>query len=155
MYLTKEEIKNKFYIKERAENTEVDKGAEKDWLVFQDLENFRYTYALPLVEFKRVTELKGIKIPEGMDARIIEEHRAYSHFKEGDLYFIKDIAINPFTGEKYIVYQALYGEAKIWIRPYNMFCEKVEEGRVDNLTGQIYRFEILKTYKYMESQGSH
>lgn len=147
MNLTNEEIKNGFYIKEIAENTEGDKGVEKEWVVFQDTKDPGITYAVPLVEFDKLTEINIVKSSKEVDTRIIEKHRAYSHFKEGDLYFIRDIAINPFTGEKFTVYQALYGEAKVWIRPYNMFCEKVEEGRVDNLTGQEYRFEILKTYK--------
>ena len=47
----------------------------------------------------------------------------YKHFK-GDLYFVEDIAIHSESGEKYVVYRALYGDAKLYIRPYDMFISE-------------------------------
>ena len=41
------------------------------------------------------------------------------------------IAKDSETLEKMVVYQALYGEGEIWVRPYEMFLETVErDGKV-------------------------
>lgn len=61
----------------------------------------------------------------------------YKHYK-GDLYLLEDIAINSETLEKMVIYRALYGDNKLWCRPYDMFFEKV------NKNGQKYRFEYIK-----------
>ena len=52
--------------------------------------------------------------------REIKINGIYKHFK-GDLYFVEDIAIHSETGEKYVVYRALYGNNDLYIRPYDMF----------------------------------
>ena len=59
----------------------------------------------------------------------------YRHFK-GDLYLLEDIAYNSETEEKMVIYRALYGETRLWCRPYDMFFEEV------NKNGQKYRFEL-------------
>ena len=59
----------------------------------------------------------------------------YKHYK-GDLYIVEDIAINSETEEKMVVYRALYGDNKLWVRPYNMFFDIV------NKNNQKYRFEL-------------
>ena len=59
----------------------------------------------------------------------------YKHFK-GDLYIVEDVAINSETLEKMVIYRALYGDGKLWCRPYDMFLEEV------NINGQKYRFEL-------------
>ncbi len=64
----------------------------------------------------------------------------YKHYK-GDLYLLEDIAINSETLEKTVIYRALYGEGKLWCRPYDMFFEKVDKN------GQEYRFQ----YQEIES----
>lgn len=61
------------------------------------------------------------------------------HFK-GNIYLILDVAEHTETGERLVVYKALYGEGKVWVRPIDMFLEKVPEGK-ENPTGQIWRFE--------------
>ncbi len=43
------------------------------------------------------------------------------------------------TEEEMVVYQALYGERGIWVRPLNMFLEKVEVGGKS-----VDRFEEIK-----------
>ena len=59
----------------------------------------------------------------------------YKHYK-GDLYLIEDIAIHTETEEKMVIYRSLYGEGKLWTRPYSMFLDEV------NINGQKYRFEL-------------
>ena len=49
----------------------------------------------------------------------------YRHFK-GNLYQVLFEATHSETMEEMVVYQALYGERGIWVRPKNMFTEKIE-----------------------------
>lgn len=54
----------------------------------------------------------------------------YRHFKGGE-YEVTDIAIHSETVEEYVVYKALYGEGKTWIRPLKMWKETLEkDGKV-------------------------
>ena len=46
----------------------------------------------------------------------------YRHFK-GKEYRVISIAKDSETKEEYVVYQALYGEGDIWVRPKTMFLE--------------------------------
>ena len=50
--------------------------------------------------------------------------KKYRHYK-GKEYLVLALATHSETLEKYVVYQALYGEKEVWIRPYEMFCETV------------------------------
>lgn len=53
----------------------------------------------------------------------------YQHYK-GNFYEVSSIAIHSETGEKLVVYKTLYGDYSTWVRPYEMFIEKVEvEGK--------------------------
>jgi len=65
----------------------------------------------------------------------IKLNSIYKHYK-GNLYLTLDIAFHSETGEKMILYKALYDDLKIWCRPYNMFLDEV------NKNGQKYRFEL-------------
>ena len=49
----------------------------------------------------------------------------YKHYK-GDLYEVLNTAQHSETEEWMVVYKALYGEEGTWVRPYEMFVEKVE-----------------------------
>ncbi len=65
----------------------------------------------------------------------IKIHGIYKHYK-GDLYLVEDICYHSETNEKMVVYRALYGDNKLWCRPYDMFLDEV------NKNGQKYRFEL-------------
>jgi len=64
----------------------------------------------------------------------------YKHFK-GDYYLVEDVAIHSETMEKYVVYRKLYGDCELYIRPYEMFLEKVDREKYPNVL-QEYRFEL-------------
>jgi hypothetical protein len=53
----------------------------------------------------------------------------YKHFK-GNEYEVTDIAIHSETQEEYVVYRALYGEKKVWVRPAHMFLEEVDKPEI-------------------------
>ena len=64
----------------------------------------------------------------------------YKHFK-GNYYIVEDIATHSETGEKYVIYRALYENAQVYIRPYEMFFTKVDKEKYPNVK-QEYRFEL-------------
>ena len=63
----------------------------------------------------------------------------YRHFK-GNLYRLLHVASHSETLEPMVVYQALYGERGIWVRPAAMWSEQVER---DGYCGP--RFALLET----------
>ena len=61
----------------------------------------------------------------------------YRHYK-GNTYQVIGIAKHSETEEDLVVYRALYGAFGLWVRPLEMFCEKVEiEGEI------VPRFELV------------
>ncbi|MDT8902526.1 DUF1653 domain-containing protein [Anaeroselena agilis] len=48
----------------------------------------------------------------------------YRHYK-GNMYRVIGEATHTETMERLVVYQALYGERGLWVRPRTMFLEKV------------------------------
>jgi len=63
------------------------------------------------------------------------EKGLYKHYK-GNLYEVYMTAQHSEMEEWMVVYKALYGEQGMWVRPYDMFIEKVEiEGKL------VSRFE--------------
>ncbi|MFA9422376.1 MAG: DUF1653 domain-containing protein [Sedimentibacter sp.] len=69
---------------------------------------------------------------------MIKEGKKYRHFK-GNEYLVLYMAKHSETGEDLVVYQALYGERGIWVRPLSMFQEQVE------LNGKmVNRFEEIE-----------
>lgn len=49
----------------------------------------------------------------------------YRHFK-GNYYFLMEVAYHSETLEPMVVYRALYGDQKLWVRPASMWTEHVE-----------------------------
>lgn len=56
----------------------------------------------------------------------------YRHFKGGE-YEVLGIALHSETQEEMVVYRALYGEGKVWVRPKSMWNDVVERD------GKTYR----------------
>lgn len=60
----------------------------------------------------------------------------YRHFKGGE-YEVIGIAYHSETGEEMVVYKALYGDGKTWVRPASMWNETVER---DGKTSRRFTF---------------
>lgn len=61
----------------------------------------------------------------------------YRHYKGGE-YQVLDIATHSETEEKLVVYKPLYGDQNLWVRPIEMFFEKV-----DVSGNRLPRFEYI------------
>ena len=82
-----------------------------------------------IVYFRFNVEKEKLKMEE------IKIKGIYKHYK-GDYYLVEDIAQDCETLEKLVVYRALYGEGKLWVRPLKDFLKEV------NKENQKYRFEL-------------
>lgn len=69
--------------------------------------------------------------------REIKIGKRYRHFK-GNEYLVLHVAKHSETLEEMVVYQALYGDRGIWVRPLSMFLDRKEaDGRL------VVRFEEM------------
>ncbi len=66
----------------------------------------------------------------------------YRHFKNKE-YRLLAIAEHTETGEKLVVYQALYGGCAVWARPFGMFFSPVDREKYPEAIQQD-RFEMIE-----------
>lgn len=89
-----------------------------------------------------------------MSDRILNPGDIVQHFKretlpkndkEKNIYLYKIIGIaeHTETKEKVVVYQSLYGDFGMYVRPYDMFVGKVDKQKYPDIK-QEYRFEKVK-----------
>ena len=72
---------------------------------------------------------------------MIELGQKYRHFK-GNIITILNIAKHSESLEELVIYEH---DGSVWARPLSMFMDKEDiSNRLDNVTGQKYRFEIIE-----------
>jgi len=71
----------------------------------------------------------------------IEVEKIYTHYKEGKRYKVLNIARHSETQEEMVVYQALYGNCNIWVRPASMWFDTIPEEKRTEF-GQDIRFKL-------------
>lgn len=79
--------------------------------------------------------------------REVKVGKVYKHFK-GNMYEVILVAYDSETNNdsdprKMVVYKALYGDGKIWVRDYDMFLSRVDKNKYPDVI-QEYRFEEVE-----------
>ena len=63
----------------------------------------------------------------------------YQHYK-GNLYQVFNVATHSETREQLVVYQCLYGDYSMWVRPLTMFTETITTSD----DREIERFKLIQ-----------
>ena len=71
----------------------------------------------------------------------VEKPSYYNHFKDKK-YLVYSVAYDT-KGEKFVVYKAMYGDQKSYIRPYDMFMSEVDREKYPDVEQQ-FRFEHIE-----------
>lgn len=84
--------------------------------------------------------------------RTLKINHIYKHFK-GDLYLVIDTAINTETNKEMVIYRALYGDNKLFVRDKDMFLSEVDHEKYPNIK-EKYRFtqQNIKSVKQKEGK---
>ena len=69
-------------------------------------------------------------------------HGLYRHFK-GKYYVVEGLAEHSETGEPLVVYRALYGERKLYVRPLSMFLSPVDREKYPDAPQEM-RFALIE-----------
>ena len=81
-------------------------------------------------------------LPAALLRPLPQEGEIWQHFKNKQ-YRIVTLAIHSETDELQVVYKALYGEGKTYVRPLAMFMNEVDSVKYPNVQ-QKYRFVHLE-----------
>jgi hypothetical protein len=74
--------------------------------------------------------------------RKLKLNTIYRHFK-GNLYLVEDVGFDSETMKEMVIYRALYGDCKLYVREKDMFLSEVDKTKYKDVK-QKYRFEEVK-----------
>ena len=70
----------------------------------------------------------------------MELRRGINQHYKGKLYQVLHVATHSETEEKLVVYQCLYGDYSIWVRPLSMFTESINTSD----DREVERFKLVQ-----------